>query len=148
MTTRADVVACARAFVAARIKWKHQGASRLGVDCIGLIGVIAAELGLSDVWVTDASAPYKGYGRQPDPAKIYRACAQFLRPVTPKENAVPGDILLLRFEEEPMHFAILSALDPPYMVHAYTQAKRVVENRIDELWASRIVCAYQYRGIT
>ena len=58
--------------------------------------------------------------------------------------------LLMRFEREPMHFAIISAGaagNPTRMIHGYAQARKVVENGIDALWRSRIVRAYGYPGV-
>lgn len=144
----ADVIACGRAWVAARVKWRHQGFTRRGCDCIGLIGGVAAELGITDAWTSQQALRFKGYGRLPQANLIYQACAEFLDPVTPKESAREGDILLLRFDGDPQHFAFLSRRDGvDYMVHAWIFARRVVENRIDELWRSRLVCAYRFRGV-
>ena len=147
MTTGAEIVTEARRHVG--VRWRHQGRNlALSVDCIGYVGGVGVALGVPGAaeWLADAR--FTGYGRQPNSDMIYQACAEYLTPVTPKGAARLGDILLMRFEAEPQHFAILSALDPPYMLHAYAQTRRVVENRIDERWAARIVCAYRFRGVT
>ena len=127
------------------VRWKHQGQTRNGVDCLGLIGCVAAEAGISNAWITDESAEFKGYGWQPDPARIAAGCARYFDPV----NGVPrlGDVLLMKFEAEPMHFAIVSGTEPRYMIHAHAFAQKVVENRIDDLWRSRIVRVYSFKGI-
>jgi len=147
MTTRAEVVAEARRHLG--VRWRHQGRNlALSVDCIGYVGGVGLALGVPGAaeWLADAR--FAGYGRQPNADMIYKACAEYLDPVSPKGAALPGDILLMRFEAEPQHFAILSALDPPYMLHALAQARRVVEHRMDETWQARVVCAYRYRGVT
>ena len=142
MTTRAEIVAEARAWLNTR--WQHQASLKgVGTDCIGLIAGVARELGIAEAAQFDSSATIKGYGRQPDPAMLLRACGELLDPCA---DPVAGDILLFRFELEPAHFGILSA--PDYVIHAYAQARRVVENRIDELWRSRIVGAFSYRGVS
>jgi NlpC/P60 family putative phage cell wall peptidase len=145
--TGADVIAEARRWIGTR--WQHQGVLKgVGCDCIGLVGGVAAALGISDAWVNpEKSAAFKGYGREPQPDVLYRGCAEFLVPVFPKEHARVGDVLLLRFLKEPQHFAFLSQTVPGYMIHAYAAARRVTENRIDEIWSSRIVCAYRFPGI-
>lgn len=161
MTTGADIVDCARSFcddeVTGRraVRWRHQGTTRRGCDCIGLIGAVAAELGITDVWAANGPAAqrFKGYGRLPQMHLIYQACAEFLVPVFPKESARPGDVMLLTFETDPQHFAFYCERDvdgiaTPYMIHAYAQARRVTENRIDDLWRSRWVCAYRFPGVT
>jgi NlpC/P60 family putative phage cell wall peptidase len=138
---RSDIVAAARLWLGTR--FRHQASLRgIGTDCIGLIVGVARELGIPEAAAFDACADISGYGREPDPAMLLRACSTFLAPCA---SAMPGDILLLRFKLDPQHFAIMSA--PGYMIHAYAQARRVVENRIDDLWRSRIVGAYSYRGI-
>jgi len=145
--TGADVVACARTYLG--VRWRHQGASKaVAVDCIGLIGCVASECGLSDAWLSPASDRFKGYGRNPDPAQTYRACAEFLTPVTPWRSARPGDVLLMRFGKEPQHFAIVTATEPEFhIIHSYAMARRVVEHRLDDKWAARVVCAYRLPGL-
>lgn len=127
------------------VKWKHQGQTRNGVDCLGLVGCVAAGAGISDAWLTDASAEFKGYGRQPDAKKIEAGCERFFDVV----RGVPdlGDILLMRFDGEPMHFAIVSGTDPLYIIHAHAFARKVVENRADYVWRSRIVRVYSFKGV-
>jgi cell wall-associated NlpC family hydrolase len=144
VTTRAEIVACARSLIG--VRWRHQGCSRRGVDCIGLVGLVAAECEITRAWL-DPLNPWKGYGRLPQAARIYQACAEFLRPVTPKGAVQPGDLMLLKFEADPQHFAIVSSIDPPYMIHAYTQARRVVENGVNEMWRARWICSYAFAGI-
>lgn len=138
---RCEIVAAARRWIGTR--WNHQASKRgVGTDCIGLVVGVARELGIPEAAGFDASSEIRGYGREPDPAMLLRACDAFLEPCA---APVPGDILLLRFKSEPQHFAIMSG--PDYMIHAWAQARKVVENRIDALWRSRIVRAYSYRGI-
>jgi NlpC/P60 family putative phage cell wall peptidase len=142
MVARADIVAAARRWLSTR--WQHQASVRgVGTDCIGLIVGVGRELGIQEATMFSSSDDVQGYGRQPDPVMLLRACATFLDPCS---SPVAGDILLLRFKTDPQHFAILST--PDYIIHAYAQARKVVENRIDELWRSRIVTAYSYRGLT
>ena len=46
MVTRTDIVAAARGWLG--VPWRHQGRSRAGVDCVGLVVVVCRSLGLSD----------------------------------------------------------------------------------------------------
>ena len=138
---RADVVNAARGWLGTR--WHHQASLRgVGADCIGLIVGVARELGIPEAAQFDASQEIRGYGRQPDPEMLLRACDELLAPC---EHPVAGDILLFRFASEPQHFGIMSASD--YFIHAYAQGRKVVENRINDMWRARIVGAYAYRGI-
>lgn len=147
----ADVVATARTWKGT--PWLHQAAVKgVGTDCIGLIAGVGIELGLpaAVAWTQDAAA--KGYGRVPDPRMLMASCLKYLDPI-PKERAGVGDILVLRFDREPQHFAILSSLQPRQVIHAYAAARKVCENGIDgewrtgKTWRSLIVAAFRYRGI-
>ena len=145
MITRADVVRELRTWAYPKpTPFRHQASLRgVGTDCIGVVIGVARELGIALAAQFDASEEIKGYGREPDPVMLLRACNALLDPCT---DPLPGDILLMRFQAEPQHFGIISA--PEYIIHAYASARRVVENRIDDLWRSRIVRAYSYRGIS
>lgn len=143
MIARIAIVEAARSWLG--VRWKHQGQTRNGVDCLGLIGCVAADVGISNAWLTDESAEFKGYGRHPDTERIATGCARYFDPV----QGVPriGDVLLMRFDGDPMHFGILSAVAPNYIIHAHAFARKVVENRVDDVWRSRIVRAYSFRGV-
>ena len=145
MTTRADIVRVAREWIGTR--WQHQASvKRVGTDCIGLLGGVACELGLpgAERWKTDPVLHC--YGREPDPKMLMGAVVDYLDPV-PRSDMRPGDVLLCKFKAEPQHFAIMSGSDPSMMIHAYAQARKVVENRIDDTWLSRIMLVYSFRGI-
>lgn len=145
MTTRADIVTAARQWVGTR--WRHQGAQRgVGVDCVGLLVGVALELGIADARQGARPIEFDGYGRAPNPALLLKAAEMYL---DPEDGLTLGGVLLMRFHAAPQHFAIVSQLDPlPYIVHAYAQARKVVENRLDDLWRGRVVRHYQFRGVS
>lgn len=137
MTTRAEIVAAARSYLG--VRWHHQGRNRAGLDCIGLVIAVAKDLGLSDYDIN-------GYARIPD-GKTLRAtmCEQM---DVLKREPLPGDVLLFAFQRNPLHTAIVT--DAPIglgMIHAFANKRMVVEHRLDEVWRSRIVCAFGYRGV-
>lgn len=129
---RADIVEAARTYLG--VPWIHQGRSRAGLDCAGLIVRVAQDLGLSDFDVG-------GYSRQPDGATLRRHLQHAAVRVLAHEL---GDILLIRFVRYPQHLAIRTERG---MIHTYAQAGRVVEHRLDSVWAGRIVDVYAYPGI-
>jgi cell wall-associated NlpC family hydrolase len=131
--TRADVVAAARAYLG--VPWIHQGRSRAGLDCGGLIVCVAHDLGL---W---ADFDVSGYGREPDGAMLRQHLERQATRVL--EHAL-GDILLLRFVRLPQHLAICTELG---IIHTYAQVGAVVEHRLDAIWRARIVNAYAYPGL-
>lgn len=130
--TRDEIVAAARSYLGTR--YHHQGRNRAGIDCAGLIVCVARDLGVE---VGDVA----GYARTPDGDSLRRAVeGQAVRVAT----AQPGDILLMRFDGDPQHLAIMTDYG---MIHSYAQARRVVEHRVDAEWAKRIVAAYQFPGV-
>jgi len=146
MTSRSDVVAEARQWLGTPY---HHGASvkGAGCDCIGLIIGVARCLGMPEAAAFDQDIRYKGYSRPPNPRLLIQACDDYLDRVPIVSDALQGDIALGRIEIEPQHFGILSAIDPPYIIHAYSQIKRVTENRADARWQSKVLRIYRYRGI-
>ncbi len=133
MNTPEDVIAVASRYLGTR--WHHQGRSRAGVDCIGLLVLIAQDLGLSVFDQTD-------YSHQPDGQRLQAALEAHLTPVA---VPAPGDVLLIRFQQLPQHVALL--VDGGDIIHAYAQARRVVRHRLDDLWRSRMVRAYRFPGV-
>lgn len=151
MTTRADVVAEARTWIGT--PWQHQAMCKgVGCDCIGYLAGVALALGLADARPQMRDPAFRGYGRDPNPAVLLRACAEYLDPV-PVREADLGDVLLMRVPRGvyAQHFGIVSRMDngaPSYMLHATSAIpRRVVENRIDDAWRARIAAAYRFRGV-
>lgn len=145
MTTRAQIVAEARTWIGT--PYQHQASLKgVGCDCIGLIIGVARVLGIPEAKAYDSDLRYKGYGRPPNPKMLIAACDEYLDRV-PVPNALPGDIALGRIEKEPQHFGILSSIDPPYIIHSYTQVGKVTENRADENWQAKVLRIYRYRGL-
>ena len=143
MTTRAAIVAEARTWCGTR--WHHgQSVKGAGADCIGLIVGVARELGIQEAAKFDASAEIRGYGREPDPAMIQRACSAFL---TPSRELLPGNILYLRVPKvaHPIHFALVA--DGGRMIHSIVTVGKVVEHRLDDVWRQRIAQVFSYRGV-
>lgn len=132
MVTRADIVSTARSFAGAR--WHHQGRNRSGIDCVGLVLATAWELGLTAI-------DYDGYGRIPDGAMLL---AELDKHMDRTDVHQSGDVLLMRFEQQPQHVAIVTDIG---IIHAHAMMRKVVEHGLDDWWSSRIVGAYAWRGI-
>ena len=145
MTTREQIVAEARSWLGTR--WHHQASVKgVGCDCAGLVIGVARSLGIEGIEEYEGSSEMHGYGRQPTADTLRKACAQFFLPVPPRP-LLAGNILLMRFSNEPQHFALLAGGDPPHIIHAYAQARMTVEHALDALWLSRVVAAYSYKGV-
>jgi len=142
---REAIVAEARSWIGT--PFHHQGFKKdVGTDCIGLIAGVALVFGIEGAaeWLADPN--YHAYARQPDPKLLLRGCDRFLERIKLTE-LLRADILLMKFQVEPMHFALVSELDPMYVVHALARIGRVAEHRIDERWDGCIMRAYRYRGL-
>lgn len=143
--TRADIVAAARSQL--EVGWMHQGRlADVALDCIGLLLVTALQVGVAEARMAINDPVLKSYDRSPEPVSLIATCDRYLDPITQGEMTL-GDIPVFRFKRHPQHFAIISELKPLSMVHALRGTGRVAEHRIDDLWRSRIVRVYRFRGI-
>lgn len=127
--TPAVFIAAARSYVG--VPFHHQGRTRHGVDCIGLVVCAARDAGLALVDRTD-------YPRDPNGLLPVEMARQFAA----AEPAQAGDILLMRFRGEPQHVAILAGTT---LIHGYASIGRVVEHGLDAKWRRRIVAAYRLK---
>jgi NlpC/P60 family putative phage cell wall peptidase len=144
MTTREQVIIEARRWIGT--PWKHQQFMRgVGCDCIGLIGGVALALGLPGAEEWRDTPAFHNYGRRPDPELLLRGCDLLMQRIELGAARI-GDVLVMRFTEHPQHFAFISDGDPPRIIHAYAQARKVTEQRLDATWEARILRAYRLRG--
>ncbi|RME63900.1 MAG: peptidase P60 [Alphaproteobacteria bacterium] len=135
-TGRARAIVAARACLGTR--FRHQGRlAGVGLDCVGLIAHVARTLKLSDY-------DYLHYGRLPHAGALQHHLGRAgLVPIAPA-TALPGDVLLFRFDAAPQHVALKTEHG---MIHAFLLARRVVEHRIDDIWAVRLCAAYRFPGL-
>lgn len=131
------IVSAARQWIGT--PFHHQGrVMGAGCDCIGLVVGVAIALGVP---VRDAS----GYSRTPSGGHLQAALDAQLDRVQAVE---PGRIVLMRFDGEPQHVGIVSRSEftgELTLIHAWAQARRVVEHHLDDTWHSRITAIYEYR---
>ena len=132
MTTTTDIITEARKYLG--VRWQHQGRNMAGIDCIGLVFAVAHALKLTTFHTAN-------YGRIPDGTLLRQGLEQHLVQV---DQPVPGCVLLMCFDNFPQHLAIQSDIG---IIHAYAQARKVVEHRLDAVWSSRVVSAYAFPGV-
>lgn len=142
--TPREIVDSARGWVGTR--FHHQGRVKKtplhpgGCDCIGLVAGVATELGMKFRGRPISEFDRTNYPRLPDGQALKNALDELF---LPKETIEPGDLLLMRFERYPQHVGIASDFEGGLgLIHAYAQARKVVENRLDEFWAEKIISAY------
>jgi len=136
--TADDILLAARSCL--ETPFRHQGRQiGVGLDCAGLLIVVAQQLGLDPVDVD-------GYGRSPAGGLLESALDRqtCLQPVTDISTRQPGDLLLLRFSADPQHLAIDAGAT---MIHAYAKVGKCCEHRLSLQWAARIVRVYRFAGV-
>lgn len=139
-----EIVAIARELLGTA--YAHQGRlAGVAVDCAGVPVHVWNRLGLS----LDASHPAR-YGRLPVPNEMREQLDLHLVRV-PKAAMQIGDVVWIRFEQEPQHLAVVG--DYVHggfsLIHAYNGSglRKVVEHRLDETWAKRIVAVWRFPGV-
>jgi uncharacterized protein YfaT (DUF1175 family) len=87
---------------------------------------------------------FHNYNRLPHDNLLMQECERHLvrKPIN---EALPGDVLAFRMQAEPQHLAILS--EKQTIIHAYVQAKSVVENSFSSDWQSKLVAVFSYPGV-
>ena len=124
--------------------FQHQASVKgVACDCIGLVRGVARAVGFRDPFTTGAASKYQGYGRTPEPVALLAACAEFLKPIE-VASCERGDILLMRFERDPQHFALVLTRRPDAMIHSHASIGRVTSRSIDARWWRRVIAAYRY----
>lgn len=134
----AAFIAEARAYVAEGVRFRHQGRSRRGVDCAGLLLASMAAIGRP---IADLPA----YGREPLGDGLRAMLVANLGEPVPKAGMRPGDVVLMKFRGEPSHVGLIGdyAHGGCSLIHAYAMMKKVVEHRIDEEWSGYITEVFQ-----
>lgn len=114
-------------------KFHHQGRKKaVGVDCIGFVIGVAEELGIKVIDRTD-------YARSPHNGQLEKALLEYL---TPCEQKI-GAVALFRIDKEPQHVGIITDIG---IIHAYAQARKVVEHNLNSWWQERLVCCYAFES--
>lgn len=143
MTTRADVVTCARTWL--HTPYQHQARLKgVGVDCAGLVIGVARELGLiAPDW------DVQGYARQPDGVSLRGWCDDSMTPIR-RDQMQPGDVVLVAFDAAPGHMGIVADYlhGGLSIIHALgVSARCVIETRLMFSSSMRFVGAYALRGV-
>ena len=138
MMTAADFVAEVRTWEG--VKFRHQGRSRLGVDCIGLAVVTLKAKGYLPTDFVDNAC----YGRAPNTSEFIDTVKRFCTPIEKPEN---GCLVVFRWPQAkfPSHAAVL---DGPYMIHAYERVGKVVRTTYGQPWLRMTDSVYRLPGIT
>ena len=140
MPNRDDIVMEARSWL--DVKWRHQGRTRNGIDCAGLVILIGKKFGLTD---------YDTHNYKPR-TNGFEFVHHFRDNMDEKKltEAVSGDVILFRDKAFPCHTGILSdKFGSPHIIHAYAPLLRVVEMPFQAPYTNGMkpIFCFQYRGI-
>jgi cell wall-associated NlpC family hydrolase len=127
------LIDAARSFVG--VPFLHQGRTRNGLDCIGL--VIAA---LTKVGVVFYEEP-PTYARLPHGDSLLAPLRGYCTEVTKIE---PGLVGAIRFRREVTHVGLITGQT---IIHAYEGARRAVEHSYDQRWQKLTVCLWRLPGV-
>lgn len=135
---RSDVIAEARSWIGTR--WRHQGRNEHGIDCAGLIIVVAMKFGLQDT--NPNNYPRRTSGDRF--VTYFRAAGMVDVPYTARQ---PGDVILVQAQGLPCHcgfFAQRNGVDT--YIHGYAIRKQVVEEPLAE-WVPKITHVLRFPEI-
>lgn len=136
----ADIVTAARSYMG--VRWLHQGRSREGIDCAGLVLKVAHELGLTEFDTAD-------YAPQATDETMLALCSEHMQPVE-FADLRPGDVVVMAYDDN-RHLAFVG--DYLYgglsLIHAYSQApRRVVEHRFADEFTARVRGCFRFPEVT
>lgn len=135
--TSERIVAEARAWLG--VPWRHQGRTRCGVDCVGLVVCVARGLDLSDYDST-------GYGRRAQGQGFVEHFRSNMDAV-PIPHARPGNVLVFADHAYPCHCGFLTErLGHPHLLHAHATRRKVIEEPYAGEWPARVKFAFRLRS--
>lgn len=152
--TRDAVVLAARAWTGTPYRHQSRVLGR-GVDCVGLIIAAGLDAGVME-WTEEDFAPWRGYGRLPNPSKMREGLEKFLREIPPEQGPMIGDVAWFRWREGlPMHLGILAAHARPEaglpprltIIHATQNVGKVVEHAFAGEWPERVESWWSYPAL-
>ncbi len=139
MPRRDDVIREARSWL--YTPYLHQGRTRIGIDCAGLVIVVGKALGLVDYDTTN-------YQRRTHGQSFLHHFRANMDKV-PVADVRPGDVMLFRDAAYACHSSIVGELGGALtLIHAHLLRRMVLEERLDQGdWLDRRVACFSYRGL-
>jgi hypothetical protein len=139
--TRDDIVTVARSFIG--VPFMHQGRTRAGMDCIGLVLNVGWQLGFLPL-----DYDVQGYSRIPD-GRLFKECDRLLKRIP---APVYGCILAMKFDAEPQHIGFVGERKGHLtVIHSLQDRKKragkVIETHLNPPWPARIVGCFDVPGL-
>jgi cell wall-associated NlpC family hydrolase len=138
--TRQQIVAVTKSFLGT--PWVHQGRTRAGVDCVGLVVAVARELG---VYPPGLIIP--PYRTQPD-ASLLSYFDDHMVALEPRDMQA-GSVAVYAYGGSPYHAGIIIDVNLSSLIHAYASKRKVVYDHIDSKTKGRTLFGvYDFPGVT
>lgn len=133
--TAGELVAGARALI--DVPFQHQGRTKSGLDCLGMMLLVCAGFPFLKGLPTRAD-----YGRYPAPLLrewISKIC-------TPLEEPMPGALVLISFTgRDPNHVALCTGAN---LIHCSSMHRKVVEHGYRGAWLTQTDSLWWIPGVT
>lgn len=123
------VVDCARSYLG--VKFKHQGRTTAGLDCVGLAVRVLNDCGYA---VDDQ----RGYAR--NPTGVLEGAINAQPSLVKVKECEAGDFLVMRIGREQQHVAIRTDKG---IIHSYETVGKVVEHGFSQAWKRRVSAVYR-----
>lgn len=140
MTSRTTIIEEARRYL--NVPWRHQGRTKHGIDCAGLVLLVGRKLGLMP-----ENYDVHGYGRRPNEFSFINAFRENMDE-RPLDDAKPGDAVTFVDGPYPCHVGILTEKNGArYFIHAYAGSRKTIEQPFDGVWLAKATHCFAYRGV-
>lgn len=137
MIGRQAIVAEARTWLG--VRWHHQGRDRGGIDCGGLVVVVARALGISDYDIA-------GYRREPPTQTDF--LSHFERNMRRITQPYPGSVGVFRHETTVIHCGIFSSkYGSVHLIEANAACRKVVESALPKEQGALLVGVFDFPGV-
>ena len=136
--TRAEILAECKEWM--DVPFIHQGRSKVGCDCGGLVQCVGVGAGCDAGDLPEVPT----YGRDPDDT-MEKLLNKYLnkKPITQRK---PASLLFFGFGKKAQHIGILSENCQTFY-HGFEKEGKVVETRLDQRWLKRLRGVYDYKEV-
>lgn len=124
------------------VSWQHQGRTRHGIDCAGLVVLVG---GAFHQWTVE---PISDYARRPNGTYLIHFRNHMVE--KPVASALDGDVLIFSDSGHPCHSGIRTTLrGQPAVIHAHRVRAKVIEESLKsaESVIKQPIFCFAYPGV-
>jgi|CXWL01.1.fsa_nt_gi hypothetical protein len=115
-----NIVEAARKYLG--VKFQHQGRTDRGCDCLGLVVMAATDCGIVCNDRTD-------YSHRLDKDTLINGILEHCYPI---DHPEVGCLAVFELSTSQQHVAIVTSVDPLYIIHAYAPIRKVCEHGLPD----------------